>query len=129
MEDREVILDIQNLRTTFSTQEGLVHAVNGISYQLRTGETLGVVGESGCGKSVSMLSVMQLLEVPPAKIMADAIYFRGENLLDFPNNEMRKIRGSKIAMIFQYPMTSLKLPRLNNWFPDQRTPQASFRYG
>ena len=107
MEDREVILDIQNLRTTFSTQEGLVHAVNGISYKLHTGETLGVVGESGCGKSVSMLSVMRLLEVPPAKIMADAIYFKGDNVLDFPENEMRKIRGSKIAMIFQDPMTSL----------------------
>ena len=107
MEDKEVILDIQNLRTTFSTQEGLVHAVNGISYQLHTGETLGVVGESGCGKSVSMLSVMRLLEIPPAKIMADAIYFKGDNLLDYPDNEMRKIRGSKIAMIFQDPMTSL----------------------
>ena len=107
MEDREVILDIQNLRTTFSTQEGLVHAVNGISYQLHAGETLGVVGESGCGKSVSMLSVMQLLEVPPAKIMADAIYFKGENLLEYSDNEMRKIRGSKVAMIFQDPMTSL----------------------
>lgn len=107
MEDREVILDIQNLRTTFSTQEGLVHAVNGISYQLRSGETLGVVGESGCGKSVSMLSVMRLLEIPPAKIMADAIYFKGDNLLDIHDTEMRKIRGSKIAMIFQDPMTSL----------------------
>ncbi|MCK5795347.1 MAG: ABC transporter ATP-binding protein, partial [Anaerolineales bacterium] len=107
MEDREVILDIQNLRTTFSTQEGLVHAVNGISYKLHTGETLGIVGESGCGKSVSMLSVLRLLEIPPAKILADAIYFKGDNLIDYPNNEMRKIRGSKIAMIFQDPMTSL----------------------
>ena len=107
MDDKQVILDIQNLRTTFSTQEGLVHAVNGISYKLHAGETIGIVGESGCGKSVSMLSVMQLLEVPPAKIMADAIYFKGENLLDFHSNEMRKIRGSKIAMIFQDPMTSL----------------------
>ena len=107
MEDREVILDIQNMRTTFDTQEGLVHAVNGISYQLHAGETLGIVGESGCGKSVSMLSVMRLLEIPPAKIMADGIYFRGENLMEIPDVEMRKIRGSKIAMIFQDPMTSL----------------------
>ncbi|MEJ2411654.1 MAG: ABC transporter ATP-binding protein [Anaerolineales bacterium] len=107
MEDRDVILDIQNLRTTFATQEGLVHAVNGITYQLHSGETLGVVGESGCGKSVSMLSVMRLLEIPPAKIMADAIYFKGENLMEIPDTEMRKIRGSKIAMIFQDPMTSL----------------------
>ncbi len=107
MEDREVILDIQNLRTTFNTQEGLVHAVNGISYQLHAGETIGVVGESGCGKSVSMLSVLRLLEIPPAAIKADSINFKGENLLDFPDHEMRKIRGSKIAMIFQDPMTSL----------------------
>lgn len=107
MEDRDVILDIQNLKTTFATQEGLVHAVNGITYQLHSGETLGVVGESGCGKSVSMLSVMRLLEIPPAKIMADAIYFKGENLMEIPDTEMRKIRGSKIAMIFQDPMTSL----------------------
>jgi len=107
LEDKEVILDIQNLRTTFSTQEGLVHAVNGISYKIHTGETLGIVGESGCGKSVSMLSVMRLLEIPPAEIKADAIYFKGDNLIDYPNNEMRKIRGSKIAMIFQDPMTSL----------------------
>jgi oligopeptide transport system ATP-binding protein len=107
LEDRETILDIQNLKTTFATQEGLVHAVNGISYQLHTGETLGIVGESGCGKSVSMLSVMRLLEIPPASIQADAIYFRGDNLLDYPDQDMRKIRGSKIAMIFQDPMTSL----------------------
>jgi oligopeptide transport system ATP-binding protein len=107
LEDRDVILDIQNLKTTFATQEGLVHAVNGITYQLHSGETLGVVGESGCGKSVSMLSVMRLLEIPPAKIMADAIYFKGENLMEIPDTEMRKIRGSKIAMIFQDPMTSL----------------------
>jgi oligopeptide transport system ATP-binding protein len=107
LEDREVILNIQNMRTTFATQDGLVHAVNGISYQLHGGETIGIVGESGCGKSVSMLSVMQLLEVPPAKIMADAIYFKGENLLDYHPSDMRKIRGSKIAMIFQDPMTSL----------------------
>jgi len=107
LEDKEVILDIQNLRTTFSTQEGLVHAVNGISYQLHGGETIGIVGESGCGKSVSMLSVMRLLDIPPASIMADAIYFRGDNLLEYQDQEMRKIRGSKIAMIFQDPMTSL----------------------
>jgi len=107
LDDREVILDIQNLRTTFDTQEGLVHAVNGITYQVRAGETLGVVGESGCGKSVSMLSVMRLLEVPPASIKADAINFKGENLLEYSKNEMRRIRGSKLAMIFQDPMTSL----------------------
>ncbi len=107
MEDREVILDIQDLRTRFATNEGLVHAVNGISYQLHAGETLGIVGESGCGKSVSMLSVMRLLQVPPAKILADAIKFKGEDLMLIPRSEMRRVRGNEIAMIFQDPMTSL----------------------
>lgn len=107
MDDREVILDIQNLRTRFDTQEGLVHAVNGITYKVHAGETLGIVGESGCGKSVSMLSVMRLLDIPPASIRADAINFKGENLLDYSKGEMRRIRGSKLAMIFQDPMTSL----------------------
>jgi len=107
LDDREVILDIQNLRTRFDTQEGKVHAVNGITYQVRAGETLGIVGESGCGKSVSMLSVMRLLDVPPASIQADAINFKGDNLLEYSKGEMRRIRGSKLAMIFQDPMTSL----------------------
>lgn len=107
MDDREVILDIQNLKTRFDTHEGLVHAVNGITYQVHAGETLGIVGESGCGKSVSMLSVMRLLEVPPASIEADAIKFKGDNLLEYSKNQMRRIRGSKLAMIFQDPMTSL----------------------
>lgn len=107
MEDREVILDIQNLRTRFDTNEGVVHAVNGVSYQLRAGETVGIVGESGCGKSVSMLSVMRLLQVPPAEIRADAIKFKGKNLMKFSQAEMRRVRGNEIAMIFQDPMTSL----------------------
>ncbi len=107
MEEREIILDIQNLRTRFNTHEGTAHAVNGISYQVHAGETLAIVGESGCGKSVSMLSVMRLLPMPPAQILADAIEFRGENLISFPASEMRRIRGNEIAMIFQDPMTSL----------------------
>jgi len=105
--DKKVILDIQNLETEFHTQDGVVHAVNGISYSLGEGETLGVVGESGCGKSVSMLSVMRLLPQPPAKIKADHIKFFGRNLLDFSDAEMHNVRGSQIAMIFQDPMTSL----------------------
>lgn len=107
MKDREIILDIQKLRTKFSTHEGVVHAVNGISYQVHTGETLAIVGESGCGKSVSMLSVMRLLKAPPAQILADSITFKGEDLMLFSNAEMRRIRGDEIAMIFQDPMTSL----------------------
>jgi oligopeptide transport system ATP-binding protein len=105
--ERNVILDIQNLRTDFYTQDGVVHAVNGISYTIAEGETIGVVGESGCGKSVSMLSVMRLLEEPPAKIMADTIDFFDRNLLDFSKDEMHNVRGRQIAMIFQDPMTSL----------------------
>jgi len=103
----KTILDIQNMRTEFHTQDGVVHAVNGISYGLREGETIGLVGESGCGKSVSMLSVMRLLPIPPAKIIADKIDFFGRNLMEFSDAEMRNIRGSQIAMIFQDPMTSL----------------------
>jgi oligopeptide transport system ATP-binding protein len=101
------ILDIQNLRTVFHTQDGVVHAVNGISYTLREGETVGIVGESGCGKSVSMLSVMRLLPEPPAKIKADQIGFFGTDLMHYSKDEMRHVRGRQIAMIFQDPMTSL----------------------
>ena len=101
------ILDIQNLYTEFHTQDGVVHAVNGISYTVGEGETLGIVGESGCGKSVSMLSVMRLLPQPPAQIKADSIDFVGRNLLEFTDNEMHNVRGGQIAMIFQDPMTSL----------------------
>ena len=78
--EKKVILDIKNLRTTFDTHDGLVHAVNGISYQLHEGESLGIVGESGCGKSVSMLSVMKLLPEPPANIQADYIQFHDTDL-------------------------------------------------
>ncbi len=102
-----VILDIENLKTEFHTDEGMVHAVNGITYTVHEGETLGIVGESGCGKSVSMLSVMRLLQVPPAHISADKIKFYEKNLLDLPIHEMQNLRGRQIAMIFQDPMTFL----------------------
>jgi oligopeptide transport system ATP-binding protein len=101
------ILDIKNLSTEFHTQDGVVHAVNHVSFSLGEGESLGIVGESGCGKSVSMLSVMRLLPIPPAVINADKIQFFGRNLLEFSDAEMRNVRGSQIAMIFQDPMTSL----------------------
>lgn len=105
--DRKPVLEIKNLRTTFDTHDGLVQAVNGISYTLHEGETIGIVGESGCGKSVSMLSVLRLLDEPPASINADGINFFDMNLLDFSREEMQNVRGSQIAMIFQDPMTSL----------------------
>jgi len=103
---RKVILEVENLRTEFHTEEGIVHAVNGITYDLHEGETLGIVGESGCGKSVSVLSIMRLLASPPAKIYG-SVRFKGTDLLKLPESEMRKIRGAQIAMVFQDPLTSL----------------------
>ncbi len=107
MEKRPVILDIKDLRTEFDTVDGVVHAVNGVSYQLHEGETLGIVGESGCGKSVSMLSVMRLLPQPPARIASGTVRFFDKELLKLSESEMRGVRGSQIAIIFQDPMTSL----------------------
>lgn len=101
------ILEVNNLITRFFMNEGTVHAVNGVSFHVNEGETLGIVGESGCGKSVSMLSVMRLLPQPPAKILADSIYLIDKELVGASEDEMRQVRGSKIAMIFQDPMTSL----------------------
>jgi len=101
------LLEIRNLTTQFYTQDGIVHAVNGISYSLEKGETLGVVGESGCGKSVSMLSVMRLIPDPPGKINDGEVIFYERDLLKLSQEEMRYVRGADIAMVFQDPMTSL----------------------
>src|SRR5213595_3387335 len=100
------LLDIRNLHTYFQTREGLVRAVDGISFYLDRGELLGLVGESGCGKSMTALSIMRLVP-PPGKIVAGEILFEGRNLLQLSNREMRDVRGNDIAMIFQDPMTSL----------------------
>ncbi len=101
------LLEIRNLTTRFFTQDGVVHAVNGISYNLGEGEILGIVGESGCGKSVSMLSVMRLIPDPPGKITDGEVIFYGKNLLKLRSDEMRRVRGAEMAMIFQDPMTFL----------------------
>ena len=101
------LLEVNNLVTQFFTMEGVVKAVDDISYNLEPGETLGLVGESGCGKSVSALSVMRLIPWPPGKVMNGEVLFEGEDLLKIDNNEMRSIRGKEIAMVFQEPMTSL----------------------
>ncbi len=101
------LLDVRNLKTEFHTQDGIVHAVNGVSFTLEEGETLGLVGESGCGKSVSMLSIMRLIPMPPGKIASGEVIFQGQDLIKLNNEEMRQIRGNKIAMVFQDPMTSL----------------------
>ena len=101
------LLDVKDLKTQFFTSEGVVKAVDGISYDISEGETLGLVGESGCGKSVSALSLMQLIPDPPGKIMNGEILFEGQDLLKLHMDDMRHIRGAKISMIFQEPMTSL----------------------
>jgi oligopeptide/dipeptide ABC transporter ATP-binding protein len=101
------ILEIVNLQTHFFTAEGVVRAVDGVSFAVRSGETLGVVGESGCGKSVTALSILRLVADPPGRIVGGAIRFEGANLLDLTEREMEHIRGNDISMIFQEPMTSL----------------------
>ncbi|MEW6524580.1 MAG: ABC transporter ATP-binding protein [Bacillota bacterium] len=103
----EKLVDIRNLKTTFYTTDGVVPAVDGVSLHIDRGETLGVVGESGCGKSVTALSVMRLIPWPPGKIEAGEIQFEGQDLLKKSEAQMRAIRGNDISMIFQEPMTSL----------------------
>jgi oligopeptide transport system ATP-binding protein len=103
----EKILDVQGLETQFKTPDGIVHAVNGVSITLDEGETLGLVGESGCGKSVSMLSILRLIQSPPGQIVAGKAFFKGKDLLAMSNEEIRQVRGGQISMIFQDPMTSL----------------------
>lgn len=106
-EQGEALLEVQGLRTWFHTDEGVAKAVDGVTYTVKKGETLGVVGESGCGKSVTALSVMQLLPMPPGNFEGGQILFRGQDLLTKTDAEMREIRGNEIAMIFQEPMSAL----------------------
>jgi len=101
------LLEVKGLKTRFFTEDGVVHAVNGISYELEEGESLGIVGESGCGKTVSVLSVMRLIPEPPGKIVGGEVLFEGRDIMKMDMEEVRKIRGNKIAMVFQDPMTSL----------------------
>ncbi|TET82419.1 MAG: ABC transporter ATP-binding protein [Anaerolineales bacterium] len=101
------LLEVQDLTTRFYTLDGVVHAVNGISYTLEEGEMLGIVGESACGKSVSVLSVMGLIPEPPGKIAAGQVLYKGQDLLQLDQKQMERIRGREISMVFQDPMTSL----------------------
>ncbi|HEX8719547.1 MAG TPA: ABC transporter ATP-binding protein [Pyrinomonadaceae bacterium] len=101
------LLSVRDLRTYFETEDGTVRAVDGISFDLRRGETLGIVGESGSGKSVTNLSVLRLIQSPPGRIVSGEVLFRGQDILSLPPDEVRKIRGKRISMIFQDPMTSL----------------------
>jgi ABC-type dipeptide/oligopeptide/nickel transport system ATPase component len=102
----EALLQVENLRTSFFTAEGAVHAVDNVSFNVRRGEAVALVGESGCGKSVTAMSIMRLV-APPGKITGGSIRFRGKDLADLSEREMRKVRGNDIAMVFQEPMTSL----------------------
>src|SRR5438552_7477079 len=101
------LLEVKNLKTYFYTDDGIAKAVDDVSFDLDKGETLGLVGESGCGKSVSALSIMRLIQNPPGKIVGGQILFKGEDLVQKTEKEMQHIRGNDIGMIFQEPMTSL----------------------
>ena len=107
MTPERTVLEIANLQTHFFTTGGIVRAVDGVSYTVRSGETLGVVGESGCGKSVTALSVLRLVADPPGRVVGGTIRFEGTDLLDLTETQMEEIRGNDISMIFQEPMTSL----------------------
>jgi len=101
------LLEIRNLQTSFFTPRGVVKAVDGVSFEIEGGETLGLVGESGCGKSVTALSIMQLVPQPQGRIVSGEIVFEGQDLCRLPEKQLGKIRGAKIGMVFQEPMTSL----------------------
>lgn len=103
----EVVLEVKNLKTHFISKKGIAKAVDGIDFVLRRGETLGIVGESGCGKSMTSLSILRLIPSPPGKIVDGEILLNGKDLVKMSNEELRKIRGNQISMIFQEPMTSL----------------------
>jgi oligopeptide transport system ATP-binding protein len=100
------LLTVQDLKTQFGTRDGTVHAVNGVSFHLKEGETLGIVGESGCGKSVSVMSMLRLIQSPPGKVVGGKAIFEQKDLLQMTDEQIRRVRGSKISMIFQDPMTS-----------------------
>jgi peptide/nickel transport system ATP-binding protein/oligopeptide transport system ATP-binding protein len=105
--DSDVLLEVRGLRTYFHVMDGTVKAVDGVDFSLKRGETLGIVGESGCGKSVTALSILQLIDIPPGEIAGGEIWFNGRDLLQLTNDQIRHVRGADIAMIFQEPMTSL----------------------
>jgi len=117
------LLVIKNLKTYFYTYEGLVEALDGINITLEKGEVVGLVGETGCGKSVTALSILRLISWPPGKIVDGKIYFKGQDLLKLSEYDMQKIRGNEIAMIFQEPTTSLN--PVHSWPPNRGNYQNS----
>ena len=122
MTNNDTLLRVDDLAVEFATDEGVVHAVNGISYELNEGDSLGIVGESGCGKSVSTLAIMGLVARPAGRVARGAVNFQGQDLLEISSEEMRQIRGKQIAMIFQDPMSSL-----NPVYPVGRQIEESLR--
>ncbi|QTL97022.1 ATP-binding cassette domain-containing protein [Iocasia frigidifontis] len=104
---KEKLIELKNLKTYFNTEEGVARAVDGVDFEIYPGETLGIVGESGCGKSITSLSIMRLVPQPQGEIVDGEIYFKGKDLTKLSQKEMRTIRGNEISMIFQEPMTSL----------------------
>jgi peptide/nickel transport system ATP-binding protein/oligopeptide transport system ATP-binding protein len=107
METVDTLLEIRDLTVSFDTPDGRARAVDRVSFSIRAGETLGLVGESGCGKTVTALALMRLIQTPPGRIEGGEIFFKGNDLLKLPEREMRKVRGNEISMVFQEPMTSL----------------------
>src|SRR6266436_4975703 len=105
--DKDTLLDVRDLQTYFHVMDGTVKAVDGVSFSIGSGKTLGIVGESGCGKSVTSLSIMRLLDIPPAEVMGGEIWLNGRDLLTLTEEQMRQVRGNDVGMIFQEPMTSL----------------------
>lgn len=105
--NKDILLSVQELKVYFHADQRAARAVDGVSYQVCKGETVCLVGESGCGKTVSALTILGLVPRPPGEIMGGKVLFRGQDLLDLAEDEMRNIRGSRIAMVFQEPMTSL----------------------
>ena len=103
----DALLDVRNLKTYFHVMDGTVPAVDGVSFSLGRGQTLGIVGESGSGKSVTAMTIMRLLDIPPAEIVEGEVWFDGQEILRIPIEQMRKLRGNEMAMIFQEPLTSL----------------------
>ena len=100
------LLSVRGLETQFKTREGMVHAVNGVSFDLKESETLGIVGESGCGKSVTVMSLLRLIPQPPGRIVAGEALYQGRDLLKMSDDDIRHVRGAQISVVFQDPMTS-----------------------
>src|SRR5581483_12187525 len=104
---KQPLLEVRDLQTYFFTERGVGRAVDGVSFAVPAGSTMGLVGESGCGKSVTALSILRLIASPPGRIVSGSILFNGRDLVSLPEEELRQVRGNEIAMIFQEPMTSL----------------------